>query len=162
MTNAGKTRSFGGELTLSYTPATFITLNGSYGYTNARFREFFSGKTDYKGKVIPYAPQNTLFLQTLFYVSPRRGVVKHWIFDLNLKGTGKIYWNEENARWQKFYAQLGASVTAEGKHWSIQLWGKNLTGTRYHTFYFMSMGNEFLQRGRPWQIGATLRFDIKK
>lgn len=162
MTNAGKTRSFGGELTLSYTPATFITLNGSYGYTNARFREFFNGKTDYRGKVIPYAPQNTLFLQTLFSVTPLKGVVRHWIFDLNMKGTGRIYWNEENTRWQKFYSQLGASVTAEGKNWSVQLWGRNLTDTRYHTFYFLSMGNEFLQKGRPWQIGATLRFDIKE
>ncbi len=77
-----------------------------------------------------------------------------------MKGTGKIYWNEDNTRWQDLYVQLGASVSAEFKNIGIQLWGKNLTGTRYHTFYFMSMGNEFVQRGKPWQIGATLRFNI--
>lgn len=52
-----------------------------------------------------------------------------------MKGTGKIYWNEDNTRWQDFYVQLGASVSAEFKNIGIQLWGKNLTGTRYHTFY---------------------------
>lgn len=162
MTNAGKTRSLGMELSLSYTPARFVTINGSYGYTDARFREFDNGLENYRGKIIPYAPRNTLFLQSLFIVTPRRGIVKHWNFDLNMRGTGKIYWNEANTRWQKFYAQLGASVMAEGKDWSVQVWGKNLTGTRYHTFYFMSMGNEFLQRGRPWQVGATLRFNISQ
>lgn len=162
MTNAGKTRSMGGEVSLSYMPASFVTINGSYGFTDARFREFDNGQENFKGKVIPYAPRNTLFLQTLFHISPRKGGIRHWTFDLNMRGTGKIYWNEANTRWQKFYAQLGASVMAEGKTWSVQLWGKNLTGTRYHTFYFLSMGNEFLQRGRPWQAGVTLRLNIQQ
>ncbi len=160
MTNAGKTRSMGAEISIAYTPASFVTLNGSYGFTDARFREFNNGQEDYKGKVIPYAPRNTLFLQSLFNVFVRKGIVKHLVFDLNVRGTGKIYWNESNTRWQKFYTQLGASIMAEGEDWSLQLWGKNLTGTKYNTFYFMSMGNEFLQRGRPWQIGATIRFNI--
>ena len=49
----------------------------------------------------------------------------------------------------------GASLSLETKRWSLQVWGKNLTATRYYTFYFMSMGNEFLQRGRPVQAGVT-------
>lgn len=160
MTNAGKTRSGGFELALSWHPASFVTLNGSYGFTDARFREFNNGQEDFKGKVIPYAPRNTLFLQSLFALSQNRGCIRQWTFDINMKGTGKIYWNESNTCWQKFYAQLGASVMAEGKDWSVQLWGKNLTDTHYSTFYFLSMGNEFLQQGRPWQIGATVRYNI--
>lgn len=162
MTNAGKTRSMGGEFSLNYSPTEWFALNGSYGYTNARFREFHDGVNNYKGKVIPYAPCNTLFIQSLFTCKPAKGPVKCLVFDVNMRGTGKIYWNEDNSRWQKFYAQLGASISAEGKNWSLQIWGKNLTGTKYHTFYFKSMGNEFLQRGRPWQVGATLRIDIRE
>lgn len=160
MTNAGKTRSAGGEISVKYIPVDGLLLNAAYGYTDARFREFNDGLHDYRGKVIPYVPRNTLFLQSVFTCSPRKGVIEHWTFDVNMKGTGKIYWNEDNTRWQDFYVQLGASVSAEFKNIGIQLWGKNLTGTRYHTFYFMSMGNEFVQRGKPWQIGATLRFNI--
>lgn len=161
MTNAGKTRSMGGEVSLGYTPSAHWHFNGSYGYTNARFREFFDGQVDYKGKVLPYAPQNTLFLQALYNCNLGFMDGGKLTCDLNMRGTGKIYWNESNTLWQKFYAQLGASLTMEARDWSVQLWGKNLTNTKYHTFYFMSMGNEFLQRGRPWEIGVTVRYNIK-
>lgn len=161
MTNAGKTRSMGAELSVFYTPSSHWQFNSTYGYTNARFREFFNGVEDFKGKAIPYAPQNTLFLQALY--SCNLNFIKNGKLtcDVNMRGTGPIYWNESNTLKQKFYAQLGASITAEGKDWSVQLWGKNLTNTGYYTFYFMSMGNEFLQRGRPRQIGATLRFNLR-
>lgn len=161
MTNAGKTSSMGGELSLSYLPSEHWHFNGSYGYTNARFREFFNGVENYKGKVVPYAPQNTVFLQALYSCKVNFIADCKLICDINMKGTGKIFWNESNSLYQKFYTQLGASVMAESKNWSIQLWGKNLTNTVYHTFYFMSMGNEFLQQGRPWEIGVTVRYNIK-
>ena len=82
------------------------------------------------------------------------------IFEANLKGTGKIYWNESNTVVQDFYLLAGASVTLEGKGWSFQVWGRNLTDRAYHTFYFVSMGNEFLQSGRPMQLGATFRLAL--
>ncbi|MBD5304056.1 MAG: TonB-dependent receptor [Bacteroides sp.] len=163
MTNAGKTRSMGGELSLSFTPTARWHFTGSYGYTNARFREFFNGIEDFKGKVIPYAPQNTLFLQALYNCEfkPLSAYDAKFTVDLNMKGTGKIYWNEANTRSQNFYTQLGASVGLETKDWSAQIWGKNLTDTKYYTFYFLSMGNEFRQRGLPLQIGVTLRYNFK-
>ncbi|MDE6443414.1 MAG: TonB-dependent receptor, partial [Muribaculaceae bacterium] len=82
------------------------------------------------------------------------------VFDLNLRGTGKIYWNESNEDVQKFYALLGASVTLGDERLSLKIWGRNLTSTSYRTFYFMSMGNEFFQRGKGTEVGATLRFSI--
>ena len=47
MTNAGKSRSFGGELSISYKPITRLELTGAYGYTNAKFVEYNDGKADY-------------------------------------------------------------------------------------------------------------------
>ena len=58
------------------------------------------------------------------------------------------------------YALLGAKVTFVSKNFSLDLWGENLTDTGYSTFYFMSIKNSFLQRGRPRQIGVTLRFNF--
>ena len=77
-----------------------------------------------------------------------------------MRGTGKIYWNEDNTLSQPFYALLGAGVTYTKGALSLQLWGKNLTATRYHTFYFMSIGNEFLQRGKGIEAGLTVRYTI--
>lgn len=159
MTNAGRTRSFGGEFSADWSPIKNFSLKASYGYTNAKFSKFFNGIEDYKGKYVPYAPQNTLFVQGLYRFG-FSGFVKSLTLEANVRGTGKIYWNESNSMSQPFYALAGASITAEGNHWSVEVWGRNLTGTCYDTFYFMSMGNEFLQRGRPLQAGVTLRFTI--
>lgn len=162
MTNAGKTRSIGGEISVTATPLSWLTLNASYGFTDARFVKFYDGITDYGGNFIPYAPRNTVFLQSLFSRSFSGKRVERVLVDLNVRGTGKIFWNESNTRSQKFYLLCGSSVTVEGANWSVQLWGRNITATKYNTFYFMSMGNEFLQRGRPWQAGVTLRLFFKE
>lgn len=160
MTNAGKTRSFGGELSVRWHVSERIDLSGSYGYTNAKFKEFFNGISDFKGNYLPYAPRNTLFVQGLYNLPTNIKLLGNVIFDVNLRGTGKIYWNESNEDVQKFYALLGASVTLGDERLSLRIWGKNITSTSYNTFYFMSMGNEFFQRGKGAEIGATLRFTI--
>lgn len=160
MTNAGQTRSVGGEISLGWNPWESLSFNGSYGHTNARFVKFFDGKADYKGKRLPYAPSNTLFLQCLYTLRHRSLGNKSMVFDLNLRGTGNIYWNEANTIKQPFYALLGASVTFRAQKWEVQVWGRNLTATKYHTFYFMSMGNEFLQRGNKLNAGVVLRIFV--
>ncbi|MDE7413437.1 MAG: TonB-dependent receptor [Muribaculaceae bacterium] len=162
MTNAGKTRSLGGEISVQTMLAQNLSLNASYGYTNARFVDYFDGKNQYKGKFIPYAPQNTLFFQALFNIPLKNQFlgIRNIGFDANLRGTGRIYWNESNSRMQPFYAELGASVTLEGSNWDLRIWGENLTNARFHTFYFMSMGNEFVQRGKPVRGGVTLRLNF--
>ncbi len=159
MTNAGKTRSFGGEVTADWMVTDRVRLHGSYGYTNARFREFFDGRQDYAGKRLPYVPSNTLYLQTL-YTMPIDRPGQSLQFDINLRGTGPIDWNETNTLRQKFYATLGASVSWIRKGLTLRLWGRNLTDTRFHTFYFMSMNHEFLQRGKPLQAGLDLSLEL--
>ena len=162
MTNAGKTRSMGAEAGLNVNFTDYLGINLSYGYCDARFVEYNDGKADYKDKLVPYSPTHTLFAQA-FYTYNIKGD-KDWLrsitFDASVKGTGEIYWNEANTLRQPFYALLGSSITLAGRHYSLQLWGQNLTGTRYNTFYFVSISHEFLQRGRGRMLGATLRINI--
>lgn len=160
MTNAGKTRSFGGELTLAWRPTKNFVLNGSYGYTNAKFRRFFNGKESFAGKFIPYAPMNTIFGQIVWRIPTPLSWLEEITLDVNARATGRIYWNEQNSRSQNLYALLNASVSLALPHCELQLWARNITDTRYHTFYFVSIGNEFVQRGKPFRAGATLRVTI--
>lgn len=160
MTNAGKTRSFGGELTLNYSPDEKFDFTASYGYTNARFREYFNGIYDFKGKKLPYVPAHTLFLQALYNLTINEEKGLGMIFDINMRGTGPIEWNEENSIRQKFYATLGANVSLLYKNWEFKLWGKNLTDCQYNTFYFKSMGNEFVQRARGIEFGVSARWQF--
>lgn len=160
MTNAGKTRSFGGELSAAYSPLENLTFRMGYGYTNARFTEFFNGRNDFSGKYVPYAPRHTLFAGA----EGRIALPWDWLDTLEIaadvNGAGPIFWDEGNSRRQNFYAQLGASVTLSCPRYSVMFWGKNLTDTHFDTFYFVSMGNEFLQNGKPLRIGVTLRINI--
>ena len=157
MTNAGRTRSFGGEIAVNYTPLPRLNCMASYGYTNSRFVKFNDGIADYKGKRLPYAPSNTLFAQVM-YDQPCSTTGKYFLrMSVDFHGTGDIYWNESNTLRQKFYGLLGASISYQTPRWSIDVWGKNLTKTHYYTFYFKSIGNEFRQRGTPISFGVTVR-----
>lgn len=162
MTNAGRTRSLGAELETAYTHD-LRTWRLSYGHTDARFVRYNNGLTDYAGQRIPFAPQNTLHLA----VDQSLPVMTGWLDGVNLHlgygGCGPIWWTEENDVKQDFYGLLDASVSMTRQRLTLQLWGKNLTNADYNTFYFVSMGHAFLQKGKPLQAGFTLkwRFDAQ-
>lgn len=162
MTNAGKTRSWGAEIRLAFTPWSHTTFNASYGYTNAKFVKYNDGKADYKGKFVPYSPEHTLWLEAQHAIDINRQSrwCRQLLLGANLSGAGRIYWDEANSLSQPFYALLGANVTLVAKDFTLQLWGTNLTGTRYSTFRFVSIGHEFLQQGRKRMLGATLRINL--
>lgn len=157
-TNAGRTRSFGAEAQVRCTPNDHWSTVLSYGYTNAKFVEFNDGKNSYDGNYVPYAPQHTLF-GSVTYSLP---VSKKWELDFNVnaRGVGRIQWNEENSLSQPFYALMGLNVTARHDWIEFQVWTENLTGTKYHTFYFESIGNQFVQRGRPRTVGGSIRLNF--
>lgn len=163
MANAAHSRIWGAEAALRYRwnkGAWQGFLNASYGFTDARFITFNDGMGDYSGNVIPYAPQHTAHL--LCEVDYRVG--HKWLerIGITLKGdvVGRIYWNEQNDVWQPFYGLLDATLTVEWQYVKLQLWGRNLTDTKYDVFYCRSMGNDFLQHGKPRELGATVLFEI--
>ncbi|MBD5339478.1 MAG: TonB-dependent receptor [Bacteroides sp.] len=158
MTNAGKTRSVGAEISAYYTILPDLTVMATYGFTDARFIDFFDGRQNYKGNRLPYAPSNTLFAEASYLFNVSKKFKEHYFaLHLNFSGTGNIYWNEANTLNQKFYGLLGATIGYNTPSWSVEVWGKNLTNTKYYTFYFMSIGNEFRQRGRGLDYGLTVR-----
>lgn len=159
MTNAGRTRSMGVEWTGRWALTSDVDLNWSYGYTHAVFTRYDDGVNDLKGKRLPYAPAHTLFVSAGWRLPFAIGAV-HPAVNLFTRGAGDIYWNDTNTLSQKFYATLGASIVLNHRLGSLTLWGENLTNTRYNTFYFVSIGNSFVQRARPVTFGATLRLNF--
>ncbi len=160
MTNAGRTRSFGAEISATARLAKTLVLSGSYGYTNAKFREFVSGGVNYAGNFIPYAPKNSLSLRLQQTVPFRSQWIDRMVLGVGVTGAGRIYWNEANDVSQPLYALLEASVRFEGEKWAVDIWCKNATNTKYDVFYFESMGNRFLQRGRPMTCGLRVMINI--
>lgn len=160
MTNAGRTRSWGGEVSAAARPWPRLTLQASYGYTHARFRQFRSGSDDFAGKRVPYAPEHTLSALVQYEIPVGSRWLERIVPGIDLRGIGPIRWNEANTRIQSFYQLTGLSVRFEHRRYALDLWCRNLTGTRYDTFYFLSMGEEFVQHGRPRTFGASLQLNF--
>ncbi|MDE6642557.1 MAG: TonB-dependent receptor [Muribaculaceae bacterium] len=162
MTNAGRTRSCGAELTASWMPVKGLSLTGTYGFTDARFRKFIDGENNYRGNRVPYAPQNT-FYGSVQYDFDFGGsyFFKSLSLRCGVRGVGSIYWNEANDLKQPFYALVDASALVKlPMGFSFELSGENILDTKFNIFYFKSIGNSFLQRGKPARIFGTLRFTI--
>lgn len=161
MTNAGRSRSLGGELSFVARLWPRLTLQGTCGYTRAEFRQFRSGDADFAGNRVPYAPEYTLSALLRYEIPIGGRLVERIVPSVDLHGVGPIRWNEENTREQPFYQLTGLSLRFEHRHYALDLWCRNLTDTHYDTFYFLSMGEEFVQRGRPRTFGITLQLNFQ-
>lgn len=164
--NAGKSKSYGVEASLRAALTDAFTLNASYGYTYATFKEYVTnqkvnGKNEeinYNGNYVPFVPKHTLTVggQYIFRINPG-----HWMdriqLNANYTGAGRIYWTEENTVSQSFYGTLNGRVSFEKGNGAIALWVRNALDKDYAAFYFESMSNGFLQKGRPVQAGIELR-----
>lgn len=164
--NAGKSRSFGAELALAAALTTDFTLNASYGYTYATFKDYATNaringelqEISYNGNYVPFVPKHTLTVggQYIFRINPG-----HWLERIQLNagytGAGRIYWTEGNNISQAFYGTLNGRVSFQKGRGQIDLWVRNALNKDYAAFYFESMGNGFMQKGRPIQAGVELR-----
>ena len=159
MVNAGESRSIGGEVSLRAEPNRHVSLSVNYGYTHSEFRHYDGGNgLDYSGNTVPFAPRHTVSADagyTFFFAGEN---VRSLLLGLSYAGAGKIYWTESNSAVQDYYSLVSARAVLNMR-WGAQvaLWGRNLTQTRYDTFYFESMSRGFSQRGKLLQIGIDLR-----
>ncbi len=162
MTNAGRSRSLGAEVSLQLVPCNDVTIDASYGYTDARFVRYDDGHADYAGNRIPYAPAHTFALGAEWSISTGVEWLGAVVLRAGAHGAGHIEWNEANTLRQPFYLLADASIRLEQRRYALDFWGRNLCDARYDVFYFKSMGNEFVQRGRPRTIGITLSINIER
>lgn len=159
MTNAGHSRSYGAEFSGRASIGNF-DVNTSYGYTNAKFITYDDNEEDYAGNYLPYAPQHTLYAGVDYSIYTNNRLFHKIVLNANTNGAGRIYWNEQNSLSQPFYALLGAELRFVGARYTVALWGRNMCDKEYNTFYFKSMGNEFVQQARPQTYGVTVNITL--
>lgn len=159
MSNAGESRSYGAEASISYNIER-LRLGCSYGYTHATFRKYKSGNNNYSDNHLPLAPRETMAANLSYDIPVSENFAKHFIFNLNWNGTGRIYWNESNTMSQPFYSVTSASLTWEKGKFGASLWGKNLFDEEYKAFYFVSMQHPFFSLGKSREIGISLHLNL--
>jgi len=164
--NAAKSRSCGLELSLhGHGVDNRLVYALSYGYTHAAFKKFddtIDGQdVSYRDNLVPFIPAHTLSGRLDYRFSFETKALQALTLGANLNAQGRTYWDEANTYSQPFYATLGAHLRLDFRHdVSLNLWGRNLTATRYNTFAFDSAATGqalyFAQRGAPLHIGADL------
>lgn len=158
--NAGHSDSKGLELAITFRPIRPLVFHLNYGYTYARFLDYKRSETiDYTGLMLPLVPRHTLSLNGSYTLLPENSIIDRMVFGAGVNGIGKIYWNEDNAVSQPFYALLNAKISASIGNVTWEVWGKNLTNTDYLTYYFKS-GASYGQTGRPITFGTSLILDL--
>lgn len=164
--NAGKSRSRGAEVAMIAALTDNFTVNANYGYTYATFTDYLTnekinGKLEevsYNGKYVPFVPKHTLNVggEYRFHIQPG-----HWLdlvqLNVNYSGAGRIYWTEQNQVSQAFYGTLNSRISLHKGNGEIGFWVRNALNKDYAAFYFESMGNGFMQKGRPIQTGIEVR-----
>ena len=172
ITNAGQVESKGLELSLDANLGGGFSAGLNYGYANATFKNYTDtlksydnrGRAtytpvDYKGKFVPYAPQNTLSLSGNYEHSFKHSFIDRLMATVQYTGIGKIYWTEMNDVTQDFYSLVNAKITVSKGAFGLELWAKNMFNTEYNAFYFYSSG-KYGQAGRPMQLGATMKVEF--
>ena len=159
MVNAGHSQSRGAELSLRGELFSNFIVALNYGYTYAKFTNYDGGKgIDYTGKYVPFVPKHTTNVDASYTWNFDNVWANRLTLGATYTGAGRIYWTESNSASQKYYQLLSARATLQTKYCQIELWGRNITDTKYNSFYFESMSRGFSQHGKPAQVGVDLRF----
>ena len=161
--NAGRSRSMGAEAAVTARLTDALTLNVNYGYTRATFRDYLTVGTadesvNLRGRTVPFIPRHTLNVggEYVFTLKPRK-LFERIRLNADYNAAGRIYWTEDNSASQPFYGTLNARLSLEKGLGAVSFWVRNALDKDYASFYFESMGNKFMQRGRPLQAGVELR-----
>lgn len=171
MTNAGKSMSCGVETSLRGKALDdHLSWMASYGFTHAQFDEYSDTITvhgvkstvDYEGNRVPFVPVHTVAGTVDYrFDLPTVSLLRSVTLGANVNAQGKTYWDEANTVSQRFYAVLGAHLTLDFGQVNVNVWGRNLTDTRYNVFAVNSSATGgtqwFGQRGNPFQMGVDVR-----
>lgn len=163
--NAGKSESKGVEATLHLNLLKNFSLNVSYGYTDAKFKEYLynteKGKEiDYSGNYLPMVPRHTFSVATNYSILMKdKSLLDKIVFNVQYTGQGKIYWREDNIARQNFYGTLNAQTSFVKDKFSLDLWAKNITNEQYVSYYFKT-SKSYAQRGKPFTCGVNLNISF--
>lgn len=165
--NVPESRSIGFEADVRLRASNWLDVLASYGYTNATIENGTSTESvgmnaaiDVSGNNTPLVPQNSFSfgLESNFDISDNIS----FNGNLNLEGTGEIFWHEDNAASSSSYSLLNARMNFNFNNVTIGLWGTNLTDTEYITEFFdqtfSNGGSDLAWLGQPLAAGINLSY----
>lgn len=159
--NAGKSSSKGVEIALrGQAVDNHLTWAANYSYTRSKFLDYEDADdqgnaVNYEGNYVPYVPQHLFSALADYRFDFSGSTLRSLSLGVNVNGNGKVFWDDANTASRGLYTTLGAHVKFDFGTVGVNLWGRNLTDTRYTTFATYS-GGWLGQRGNPLQVGVDL------
>lgn len=143
VTNAPRSRSYGGELTFNARLDEHWSGYAGIGYTDATYRDFTDapGLNETTGE---YMSVNATDKQQQYIpkVTANVGIAYTWNLGIaDLTGRGDLgyqyrsgyYFDPTNTQKQPGFGLLNARLTAGNKNYQVYIWGNNLTNERYRS-----------------------------
>jgi len=151
-----KTRLQGVELEIKAIPSRYLTLFGSYGYTDSEIRKN-SSNPSVVGNRSPYVPQSTVNLGAQYKLELGEHV--DTTFRVDYRRMGAQYWDTLNSTERSAVNLLDARMILQSTSgaWSLTLWGRNLTNKTYLAEWVLG---GFARRAQPRTYGADFRVNF--
>ncbi|MBU2557998.1 MAG: TonB-dependent receptor [Bacteroidetes bacterium] len=159
--NAGHSLSKGFEVSVKSSLPLNFEVFVAYGYTHASFLSHIVDSTkNYNGNFLPYVPRHTLALQLNKTIKVNTRFIDRIRITGLWKSTGELFWNEQNNFSQQAYNLIDLNIAFTKNNFEIRLFGENIFGEEYTSFYFEALGNRYMQSGKPAQFGIDLSLKI--
>jgi len=165
--NVPKSISVGFEADIRLRTTNWLDILASYGVSKSRIERGTSTEStgtnatiDVSGNATPLIPQDSysLGLESNFAISDKIT----FNGNVNLEGTGEIYWHEDNAAVSSRYSLLNARMNFTFDKFTLGVWGTNLTDTEYITEFFdqtfSNGGSDLAWLGQPTAFGLNLSY----
>ncbi|MDR1045978.1 MAG: TonB-dependent receptor [Candidatus Adiutrix sp.] len=151
--NAGAARSYGIEVDAVARLLPGLDAEFSYGYTNAKFRDYKHMGQDHSNNNVPYTPKHTTTFALQYQHDQgffARGEVVNY---------GSLYWDEANEKKRDGLTLLNARIGYEHESGlGVYLYGNNLTDKKY--LYYYTAASNVGMMARPREIGIQLQYNF--
>ncbi len=151
VTNAGRSHNIGIELTATARLIRNLEMTGFAGYVEAVYDDYSTGGVNYDGQSFPNAPRQSYGVTLNWQPAPGWDVgaaIRHFSAS-DLYPTSTV----QNAA----YTLVDAQVSYRFQHWTLGLYGKNVTDATYYT---RALDNTTVVAAPPRTVGVRLGMDF--
>ncbi|WP_414903243.1 TonB-dependent receptor [Sphingomonas flavalba] len=154
-----RARIWGLEADLTVRPVSALTLNASLGYTNPKYLRGMIAGIDVSGNQITNAAKWAVNVGADWTMADLGdgSVTLH----VDARHQSRVFFDINNTPsiGDGGYTVANAQLSFNMRSWDFELWGSNLTNTRYANYgvSLQSYGFSYLNRGTPRQFGARVR-----
>jgi iron complex outermembrane receptor protein len=161
--NAGEATIKGYETYLAWRVSDGVSLAASYAYTDATFDTFAPEPgISYAGNRISRTPEHKLVISPTYEFQLSGGASLSVAADYSYES--KIFDDNSNQgpefREPTHFVDARVIYTSVGDHWSVSLWGKNLTDELTRTYQATFLGANFGAYNPPRTYGATFSWKL--